>query len=103
MHRNGRRRRIGVCSVIKGYFWLIEETLKKRMEDNFASLHSQIDVLKCDFKQEIEGVKTTVKKIEKAWAAIDDLKNQKVTKTLNDHTKKCLIIRKRSLSVSSQS
>ena len=54
-------------------------------------MHSQIDVLRCDFNQEIGGVKKTAKGIEKsqvdAWAAIEDpqegLKGLKDSKRLH--------------------
>ena len=69
--------------------------IESRMEDNFSNLHSQIAQLSCEFKQEINGVKITMKELEKsltnAWATIEDL--QEETKTFRDskaRTNKCL-------------
>ena len=60
--------------------------IESQMEDNFGNLHSQIAQLSCEFKQEINGVKITVKELEKsltnAWATIEGF--QQETKTFKD-------------------
>ena len=60
--------------------------IESRMEDNFNNLHTEVSTLRCEFMQEMEGVKCTIKEIEKslenAWATIDDV--QKGFKTHKD-------------------
>ena len=41
-------------------------SIESRMEDNFSNLHSQIAQLTHEFKEEINGVKNSLKKIEKS-------------------------------------
>ena len=57
-----------------------------RMKDNFSNLHSQISELTCEFKQEINVVKSTLNELEKSasnpWASIKDL--QQLSKALKD-------------------
>ena len=56
------------------------------MEDNFSNLHTQISELTCEFKHEINVVKSTLNELEKsvnqAWASIEDL--QQESKALKD-------------------
>ena len=60
--------------------------IESRMEDNFSNLHTQISELTCEFKHEINVVKSTMNELEKsvnnAWASIEDL--QKESKALKD-------------------
>ena len=48
--------------------------IESRMEDNFSNLHTQISELTCEFKHEINVVKSTLNELEKsvnlAWASI---------------------------------
>lgn len=57
-----------------------------RNEDNFSQIHSDMAELRCEFKQQIDGVKDSIKEIEKsldnAWAAIEDV--QQETKAYKD-------------------
>ena len=56
------------------------------MKDNFSNLHTQISELTCEFKHEINVVKSTLNELEKsvnlAWASIEDL--QQESKALKD-------------------
>ena len=60
--------------------------IESRMEDNFSNLHTQISELSCEFKHEINVVKSTLNELEKsvnlAWASIEDL--QQESKALKD-------------------
>ena len=60
--------------------------IESRMEDNFSNLHTQISELSCEFKHEINVVKSTLNELEKsvnlAWANIEDL--QQESKALKD-------------------
>ena len=60
--------------------------IESRMKDNFSNLHTQISVFTCEFKHEINDVKSTLNEIEKyvnhAWASIEDL--QQESKALKD-------------------
>ena len=60
--------------------------IESRMEDNFSNLHTQISELSCEFKHEINVVKSTLSELEKsvnlAWANIEDL--QQESKALKD-------------------
>ena len=60
--------------------------IESRMEDNFSNLHTQISELSCEFKHEINVVKSTLSELEKsvnnAWASIEDL--QQECKSLKD-------------------
>ena len=60
--------------------------IESRMEDNFSNLHTQISELTCEFKHEINVVKSTMNELEKsvnnAWASIEDL--QQESKALKD-------------------
>ena len=61
-------------------------SMESRMEDNFSNLHSQIAQLTYKFKEDINGVKTSLKEFEKsldsAWISIEDL--QQDNKALKD-------------------
>ena len=54
--------------------------MEARIENNFTQVHSQMDELRCDFKQQMDGVKESVREIEKslefAWAAIEDVQQE---------------------------
>ena len=60
--------------------------IESRMEDNFSNLHTQISELTCEFKHEINVVKSTMNELQKsvnhAWASIEDL--QQESKALKD-------------------
>ena len=62
-------------------------SIETRMEDNFTQMHSQMAELRCEFKQQIDGVKVNIKEIEKslenAWAVIEDVQ-QPEAKTNKD-------------------
>ena len=51
--------------------------MEARIEDNFTQVHSQMGELRYEFKQQIDGVKESIRDIEKslqnAWAAIEDV------------------------------
>ena len=55
-------------------------SMESRMEDNFSNLHSQIAQLTHEFKEEINGVKNSLKEFEKslnsAWGFIEDLQQE---------------------------
>lgn len=65
--------------------------LDNQMEEHFGNLTSEISILRCEMKQELEGVKMSLRAVEKslesAWDSINDL--QEDTKTLNDYKKTC--------------
>ena len=54
--------------------------IDNRMEDHFGSLRTEIASLRYELKDEIEGVKTTIKDMEKsieaAWDAIGDIQEE---------------------------
>ena len=56
----------------------------RRIENNFTQVHEQMDEPRCDFKQQMDGVKESVREIEKslefAWAAIKESKAFKESK-----------------------
>ena len=57
------------------------KAMEARIEDNFTQVHSQMSELRyAEFKQQIDGVKESIKDIEKslenAWAAIDDVQQE---------------------------
>ena len=60
--------------------------IESRMQDNFSNLHTRISELTCEFKHEINVVKSTLNDLEKsvnhAWANIEDL--QQESKALKD-------------------
>ena len=60
--------------------------IESRMEDNFSNLHTQISELTCEFKHEINVVKSALNEPEKsvnhAWTSIEDL--QQESKALKD-------------------
>lgn len=62
------------------------KAMETRIEDNFSQIHSDMAELRCEFKQQIDGVKDSIKDIEKsldnAWAAIEDV--QQETKAYKD-------------------
>ena len=39
-------------------------SMESRMEDNFSNLHAQIAALNSEFKEELNGVKVTIKLLE---------------------------------------
>ena len=41
-------------------------TMEARIEDNFTQVHSQMGELRYEFKQQIDGVKESIKDIEKS-------------------------------------
>lgn len=41
-------------------------TIESRMEDNFTNLHTEVSTLRCELMQEMEGVKCSIKEIEKS-------------------------------------
>ena len=51
--------------------------MESRMEDNFTNLHTELSTLRCELMQEMEGVKCSIKEIEKslenAWTTIKDV------------------------------
>ena len=55
-------------------------SMESRMEDNFSNLHAQIAALNSEFKEELNGVKVTIKELEKslnnAWAFIEDIQSE---------------------------
>ena len=61
-------------------------SMESRMEDNFSNLHAQIAALNSEFKEELNGIKVTIKDLEKslnnAWAFIEDI--QAEAKALKD-------------------
>ncbi|KAL9983150.1 hypothetical protein ACROYT_G005282, partial [Oculina patagonica] len=61
-------------------------SIECRMDDNFSNLHTQLSTLRCEMKEEIDGVKQAMKDVEKslevAWATIEDI--QQETKTYKD-------------------
>ena len=61
-------------------------SMESRMEDNFSNLHEQIAALNSEFKEELNGVKVTIKELEKslnnAWAFIEDIQSE--AKALKD-------------------
>ena len=54
--------------------------MEARIEDNFTQVHSQMGELGHEFKQQIDGVKESIKHIEKsrenAWATIEDVQQE---------------------------
>lgn len=42
------------------------DSLNKVVTDGFANIHTDIDNLRCEFKTEMEGIKSTIKDIEKS-------------------------------------
>ena len=51
--------------------------MESRMKDNFNNLHTEVSTLRCELMQEMEGVKCSIKEMEKslenAWATIEDV------------------------------
>jgi len=54
--------------------------MESKIKDNFTQVHSQMGELRCEFKQQIDGVKESIKEIEKSlensWAAIEDVQQE---------------------------
>ncbi|KAL9964006.1 hypothetical protein ACROYT_G027573 [Oculina patagonica] len=61
-------------------------SMESRMEDNFSNLHAQIAALNSEFKEGLNGVRVTIKELEKslnnAWAFIEDIQSE--AKALKD-------------------
>ena len=55
-------------------------SMETRIENNFSQIHSDMAELRCEFKQQIDDVKDSIKEIEKslenAWAAIEDVQQE---------------------------
>ena len=60
--------------------------LDNQMEEHFGNLTSEISILRHEMKQELDGVKKSLRDVEKsievAWDSINDI--QEETKTHND-------------------
>ena len=58
--------------------------IESRMEDYFSNLHTRISELTCEFKHEINVVRSTLHELEKSvnhsWASIEDLQESKALK-----------------------
>ena len=54
--------------------------IENKMEDHFGSLRTEMAMLRCELKEEIEGVKSTMREMEKslnaAWDAIGDIQEE---------------------------
>ena len=54
--------------------------IESRMEGHFGNLRTEMACLRCELKAEIEGVKSTIKEVEKsleaAWDAIGDIQEE---------------------------
>ena len=65
--------------------------LDNQMQEHFGNLTSEISILRNEMKQELDGVKKSLRDVEKsieaAWDSINDI--QKETKTHNDYKKTC--------------
>ena len=65
--------------------------LDNQMQEHFGNLASEISTLRHEMKQELEGVKASLRDVEKsleaAWDSINDI--QEETKTHNDYKKTC--------------
>ena len=65
--------------------------LENQMQEHFENLTSEISILRHEMKQKLDGVKKSLKDVEKsleaAWDSINDI--QEETKTHNDYKKTC--------------
>ena len=65
--------------------------LDNQMQEHFGNLTSEISILRHEMKQELDGVKKSLRDVEKsleaAWDSINDI--QAETKTHNDYKKTC--------------
>ena len=89
----GNQPGISAASDLESFKLIMDKLacMDNRMEEHFGELKSEISRLRYEFKEEIEGVKTTLRDVEKylqaAWDAIGDL--QEITKTNSDFKKTC--------------
>ena len=65
--------------------------LDNQMQEHFGNLTSEISILRHEMKQELDGVKKSLRDVEKSLEATRDLINdiQEATKTHNDYKKTC--------------
>ena len=61
--------------------------LDNQMQEHFGNQRSEISVLRHEMKQELDGVKKSLRDEEAAWDSINDI--QEETKTHNDYKKTC--------------
>ena len=65
--------------------------LDTQMQERFGNLTTEISILRHEMKQELDGVKKSLRDVEKslepAWDSINDI--QEETKTHNDYKKTC--------------
>ena len=65
--------------------------LDNQMQEHFGNLTSEISTLRYEMKQELDGVKRSLRDVEKAfeeaWDSINDIREE--TKTHNDYEKTC--------------
>ena len=65
--------------------------LDNQMQEHFGNLTSEISILRHEMKQELDGLKKSLRDVEKsieaAWDSINDI--QEETKTHNDYKKTC--------------
>ena len=65
--------------------------LDNQMQEHFGNLTSEISTLRYEMKQELDGVKKSLRDVEKAfeeaWDSINDIREE--TKTHNDYKKTC--------------
>ena len=65
--------------------------LDNQMQEHFGNLTSEISTLRYEMKQELDGVKRSLRDVEKAfeeaWDSINDIREE--TKTHNDYKKTC--------------
>ena len=84
------------CTVTLSQLFDKLNYIHNKMEDHFRSLQTEIASLRYELKDEIEGVKNTIKDMEKsieaAWDAIKDI--QEEMKANSDIRKQIWIVRK---------
>ena len=65
--------------------------LDNQMQEHFGNLTSEISTLRYEMKQELDGVKKSLRDVEKAleeaWDSINDIREE--TKTHKDYKKTC--------------
>ena len=68
------------CTVTLSQLFDKLNYIDNKMEDHFGSLRTEIASLRYELKDEIEGVKNTIKDMEKsieaAWDAIKDIQEE---------------------------